>query len=170
MTDFKLGCSDKCSREYVKMSVTGTTLGTMLPMIICAALLTSIPILGVIGYFLTQSPLMLIATGCGILIAAGVVLFLSISLKKTASKLKNVYDKLDGLVCSVAEDKILLVRDNAPHRLIEWSDVEAVLQGKEGYYLKVRENMLIILGKDNVLSGTYAETEEILQRKFGGKK
>ncbi|MBQ9384300.1 MAG: YcxB family protein [Ruminiclostridium sp.] len=170
MTDFKMGCSEKCSREYVKMSMMGTTFTSMLPMVICAALLTAIPIIGVIGFFMTNSVIMLIAGGCGLLIGAGVVIFLRVSLNRAAKKLRAVYEKLDGLVCSVAEDSIIIVRDNAPHRVIDWRDVEAVLKGKDAYYLKIKDNMLIILEKDSVLSGTFEETEELMQSRFGDSK
>ena len=167
MTDFRMTCSDKSCREYVKMSIMGSTLGSSLPIIVCAAMLTVIPILGIVAYVTTQSPLMLVVTGVGMVIAAGVLIFVNIAVNRTARRLKEVYSGLEGLVCSISDETIIIVRDNSPHRLIDWSEVESAQKGKESYYLKCKDSMLIILEKENVMSGTFQETEELLKQKFG---
>ena len=167
MTDFSMTCSDKSCREYVKMSIMGSSFGSSLPMIVCAALLTVIPIIGIVAYIATMSAMMLVVSAIGMVIVAGVLVFINIAVNRTAKKLKEVYSGLSGLVCSVSDEKIIVVRDNRPHRLIDWSNIESVQRGKEAFYLKCKDGMLIILEKNNVLSGVYEETEELLKKKFG---
>ena len=48
--------------------------------------------------------------------------------------------------------------------------MEEINAGKTAYFLKTKDNILLILEKDAVLSGDVRETEEIIEGKIGAKK
>lgn len=162
-------CSEKSIKEYVKMTVFGTSLVRSLPMIICAALLTSIPVLGIIGYVMTMQPSMLVVAICAVVFDIAVCIFLSILINRISKKLTAAYGSLSGLVCSVSDEKIILVRDNMPARIIDWEKIEEITDGKLAYYLRTEDDALIILEKEAVMSGSLQETREIISKKLGEK-
>ena len=143
----------------------GVTLRQAIPMIICAALLTAMPIIGIIGYIMTRSAAMLILTVCSLVFAAGALLFLHFMISSTADKLRKAYDKQSGLVCAVSEKELVIVRDNKPVRVIGWENITNISEGKNAYYLKENNDGLIILDKEAVLSGSINETAEIIAQK-----
>ena len=170
MTDFDMRCGEKSVREYVRSAMTGTTLKQSVPMILCASCLTVMPILGIIGFVMTQSPIMLVLTGCALLLAAGVIVFMVLTVNSTADKLLKALNSRDGLVCSVSDSNIVIVRDNRPVKVIGWDSITEMNEGKTGFFLKDKENELIILDKNSVLSGSVAETSEIFAAKAGAAK
>lgn len=170
MTDFEMRCSEKSVREYVRILMFGGTLGQALPMILLTALLTAMPVLGIIGYVMTQSTAMLILTGCSLLFDIAAIIVVSIIMKKCSAKLHEAYASQSGLVCAVAESGITVVHDNHPTSVISWDSVEEINVGKTAYFLKTKDNVLLILEKDAVLSGDVRETEEIIEGKIGAKK
>lgn len=170
MTDYDMRCGEKSVREYVRFSMTGTTIKQSLPLIICASCLTAMPILGIIGYIMTGSPLMLVLMICALLLGAGIVVFLLITIKTTAKHLMEVYGDQGGLVCSISEHEIIIVRDGRPMRVVEWSDITEASEGKYGFFLRAGDKGLIILDKANVLSGSVTETSELIALKTGAAK
>ena len=170
MTDFEMRCSEKSVREYVKILLFGGTVKQALPMILIGALLTAMPILGIVGYIMTQNAAMLIVTGCAVVFDVAAAIVISVIMKKSAKKLHEAYASQQGLVCSVAETGITVVHDNKPARVIDWSNVEDIDSGNTAFFLKTKDNLLLILEKDAVLSGELRETEEIIAAKLGTEK
>lgn len=170
MTDFELRCSEKSIKEYVKMTLFGTTITRALPMIICAALLTSIPILGIVGYFMTYQISMLIVGVCGIVFDIGICIFLAVLIKRISKKLAAAYGSVSGLLCSVSDKDIIIVRDNHPVRVLSWDKISDIDDGKYAFYLRSDDDALVILEKDAVMSGSLQETQEIITKKLGEKK
>ena len=152
------------------MTLFGTSLTRSLPMIICMALLTSIPILGIVGYIITGQPSMIIVAVCGIVFDIGICIFLAILIKRITKKLAEAYGSLSGLICAVSENEIIIVRDNAPKRVLSWDRISEINEGKYAFYLRSDDDALVILEKDAVMSGSIAETEEIIRKKLGEKK
>ena len=170
MTDFEMRCSEKSVREYVKILLFGGSIKQALPMILMGALLTAMPILGIVGYVMTQNAAMLIVTGCAVVFDVAAAIVISVIMKKSAKKLHEAYASQQGLVCSVAETGITVVHDNKPARVIDWSNVEDIDSGNTAFFLKTNDNLLLILEKDAVLSGDLRETEEIIAAKLGTAK
>ena len=170
MTDFEMRCSEKSVREYVKILLFGGSIKQALPMILMGALLTAMPILGIVGYVMTQNAAMLIVTGCALVFDVVAAIVISVIMKKSAKKLHEAYASQQGLVCSVAETGITVVHDNKPARVIDWSNVEDIDSGNTAFFLKTNDNLLLILEKDAVLSGELRETEEIIAAKLGTAK
>lgn len=170
MTDFEMRCSEKSVREYVKILMFGGTVKQALPMILLGALLTAMPVLGIVGYVMTQNTAMLIVTGCALVFDVIAVIMISVIMKKSAVKLHEAYASQQGLVCSVAESGITVVRDNMPARVIDWGSVEEINPGSTAFFLKTSDHLLLILEKDAVLSGDLRETEEIIAAKLGTAK
>ncbi|MBR5089472.1 MAG: hypothetical protein IK093_08585 [Ruminiclostridium sp.] len=170
MTDYSMKCGEKCVREYVVSQLSGNSVKTALPLIICASMLTVMPLLGVIGYIMTQSIAMLIVTGCALVIDVGIIIFLNVMINSTSKKLMEAYSKQDGLVCSVSEQQVVIVHDNRPVRTLSWDKLSEVFEGKNAFFLKEGENSLIILDKSAVLSGSVQETSEIIAKITGEEK
>ena len=170
MTDFEMRCSEKSVREYVRILMFGGTLVQALPMILLCALLTTMPILGIIGYVMTQNTAMLILTGCSLLFDIAAVIVVSIIMKKCAAKLHEAYASQSGLICAVAESGITVVRDDQPTSVISWDSIDEINSGNTAFFLKTQDNVLLILEKDAVMSGDVRETEEIIAGKLGAVK
>lgn len=170
MTDFAMRCSEKSVKEYVRILMFGGTLGESLPMIMLGALLTAMPILGIVGYVMTQNAAMLIVTGCSVVFAITAAIVIAVIMKKSAAKLQAAYATQQNLVCAVAESGITVVRDNIPAHFIGWEKISDIHSGKNAFYLKTEDNVLLILEKDAVLSGELRETEEIIAGKLGAQK
>ena len=170
MTDFAMKYEKKTLREYVIYMITGGSVHGSLPLIICAATLTAIPIAALIGYFMTNSTTMLIVAFCALLFVILFAVVMAVMINRFTSKLGQAFTAFDGIVCSVSSEKILLVRDGSPQNVIGWDKVSDMYDGKNAFFLKTDDELLIILQKDNVLSGTAAETAEIISEKQGGKK
>lgn len=170
MTDYDMRCGVKSSREYVRSAVTGASLKSSIPMIICAALLTALPIAGIIGYFMINDPLMLVVTGAALIIGVCVVIILTVVINNTAAKLMEAYSKQDGLVCSVSDERIIISRDGKPQRVLGWDSITEMFEGKHAFFLKAGENGLMILDKDKMLSGSLQETSELFAKKSGEEK
>jgi hypothetical protein len=170
MTDFDMRCGRDSAREYVRSTLTGTTVKRALPMIFCASLLTAMIIVGIIGYFWTQSIIMLGVSLCAVLLGVGIVIFMKMMINSTADKLISVYEKQDNLVCSVSENDIIIVRDNRPVRVIGWDKITEMSEGKNAFFIKEGDDGLLILDKSKVLSGAASETGEIIAKKLGEAK
>ncbi|MBO6232090.1 MAG: hypothetical protein J6O50_16140 [Ruminiclostridium sp.] len=170
MTDFDMRCSEASAREYVKNALTGTTLRKALPSIFCAALITAMIFIGIIGYVMTQNAMMLIVTICAVVMGAGVIIFITMLVRSTAAKLMEAYGKHTGLVCSVGDSSITIVHDNRPVRIIGWESITEMYEGKTAFFIKAGEDQLMILGKDKVLSGSADETGELIAQKLGAAK
>ena len=171
MTDYDMRCSEKSVREYVKSAMTGGgQFSKMLPLVICAALLTAMPIIGIIGYIITKSTAMLIIAVCAVIMAAGIAIFLHLLIKSTTDKLMEAYGKQAGLVCSVSDSGLIIVRDNRPQRVIGWDKITDMTEGESAFYLTESSDALMILDKSSVLSGSVQETSELIAKKLGERK
>ncbi len=170
MTDYDMRCSKESAKEYVKSAVTGPSLKKILPIVICASLITAMIIVGILGYVWTQNFLMIAISICAAALGIGGLVFINIVVNSTANKLLEAFGKLDGIVCSVSEKEIIIVRDNKPTRIISWDSITEMSEGKTAFFIKEGEDGLMILGKDKVLSGTSAEIGEIIAKKLGAAK
>lgn len=170
MTDFDMRCGKENAREYVKTAITGNSVKKMLPMVICASLLTAMVIIGILGYIWTQNIAMIAISACAVALGIGAVFFLRHTINSTANKLLDAFGKLDGIVCSVSDREIIIVRDNRPTRVISWDSITEMSEGNTAFFLKEGEDGLMILGKDKVLSGTADETSRIIAQKLGEAK
>ncbi len=165
MTDYDMRCGKKCVREYILSSVTGGSLLSQLPLIITSALMISIPIIGIIGFFVLNTTLMLILAAGALVLDIVIVLLMLLLINSTSEKLYKAYSEQDGLICSVAENDIILVRDNSPVRVIGWDTVSEHHEGKTAFFIKLKDNTLIILDKEKVMSGKIEETIEIFEQR-----
>lgn len=170
MTDYAMKYEKKTLREYITYMLTGGSGTGVLPLIICAATLTAIPIAALVGYFMTQNAAMLIVVFCALLFDILFAIVIAVLINVYTKKLEQAFTAFDGLVCSVSSEKILLVRDGSPMDIIDWSKVAEMHDGKSAFFLKTDDELLIILQKNNVLSGTAVETAEIISEKQGNKK
>ncbi|MBP3854003.1 MAG: hypothetical protein IK990_00125 [Ruminiclostridium sp.] len=170
MTDYSMKCGHKSAREYVMLRLTGTSLKQSLPMIVCASMLTALPLLGIIGWIMTQNTVMLVLTICALVVDAGIILFLHITINSTAEKLAAAHNKQDGLVCAVSEKEIVIVHDNRPVRVIGWDKLTSAQEGKTAFFLREGDDRLIILDKSEVLSGSVRETSEIIAKVSENRK
>ena len=171
MTDYSLRCRKESAREYVRYAVMGSgAFKRPLPMVMCVALITAMPILGIVGYIITGNIAMLFVVGCALLMGVGMAVFLNITVNSTAEKFIEAYNKQDGLVCSVSDTGLTVVRDNRPQRVIGWSEITEMDEGKNAFFLKENDELLIILDKSEVLSGSVQETSELIAQKRGEKK
>ena len=167
MTDFELRYSEKSVKEYIKMSFLGKNTLGMLPMILCGALLTAVPLIGLIGFIMTKNNVMLILMICTIVFDAAVIVAMNLMINKYTKKLVQALRRLDGLVCALSESDIILVRGNAPQSVIDWKDIEEINEGKTAFFLKTHEGLILDLEKDAVLSGTLDEAKEVIGKKYG---
>ena len=170
MTDFDMRCSKENAKEYVRSQITGTSVKRMLPIVICASLITAMVVIGIIGFVWTQNFLMIAISIGAVILGAGGFIFINIVVNSTAEKLLEAFGKLDWIVCSVSDKEIIIVRDNRPTRVISWDSITEMSEGKTAFFIKEGEDGLMILGKDKVLSGTAAETGEIIAKKLGDAK
>ena len=170
MTDFDMRCSTESAREYVKNAITGNTLKKAMPMVICASLLTAMAVIGILGYIWTQNIIMIVISACSVLLGIAGVFLIKHTINSTANKLIEAYGKLDGIVCCVSDKEIIIVRDNKPTRVISWDSITEMYEGNTAFFLKEGEDGLMILGKDNVLSGSASETSELIAKKLGTAK
>ena len=113
---------------------------------------------------------MIVVTVCAAALCVGVIIFLSHLINSTAAKLIDAYGKQEGLVCSVSDQNIIIVRDNRPLRVISWNDITEMSEGKTAFFIKEGENGLMILDKEKVLSGSVSETSELIAQKLGAAK
>lgn len=170
MTDYAMKYEKKTLREYVTYMVTGGSGHGALPLIICAAALTAIPIAALVGYFITQNPAMLIVVFCALLFVILFAAVMTVLINTYTGKLEQAFAAFDGLVCSVSSEKVILVRDGAPQSVFGWDKITDMHDGKNAFFLRTDDELLLILQKNNVLSGTAAETAEIIAEKQGGRK
>ena len=165
MTDFALRASENSMKEYVKLTIAGKTLGQAIPLILCAALITAIPLMGLIGYIMTKNTAMLILFISSLVIDVGILVFMHLMIKSYAARLCQAYSAQSGMVCAVSENDIIIVRDNAPQRMISWDRISEITEGKYAYFLKAEDETLIVLEKEAVLSGTLQEASQIIESK-----
>ncbi len=170
MTDYAMKYEKKTLREYVSYMLTGGSGVGLLPLILCAAALTAIPIAALIGYFMTQNSAMLIVVFCALFFDILFAAVFTVMINVYANKLDQAFAAFDGLVCSVSSEKVILVRDGAPQNVIDWSRITEMYDGKNAFFLKTDDELLLILQKNNVLSGTAVETAEIIAEKQEKKK
>ena len=170
MTDFEMRCSEKSGKEYVRILMFDGSLKDALPMIMLGALLTAMPVLGIVGYAMTQNVSMLIVTGCAVVFDIIAAIVIAVIMKKSAAKLHAAYAAQHDLVCAVSESGITVVRDNAAAAVIGWDKIEDINNGRTAFFLKTKDNVLLILEKDAVLSGELRETEEIIAVKLGASE
>jgi|GEM_PF-2758176 len=165
MTDYAMKYSEKTMKEYVTYTMTGGSAKKSLPIIFCTAALTAIPIAALIAYFMLNNPALLVVVFCA--------LFFDVLFGIIVVVMRNIYTKkmlaafaaFDGLVCSVSSESIIIARDGAPHSVFGWDKIDEMHEGKNAFYLKTKDELLVILQKDNVLSGTARETAEIIAEK-----
>lgn len=170
MTDYAMKYGKKTMREYVTHTMTGGSALGALPLIICAVTLAAIPLISLVGYFITGVPAMLIVTVCAVFFIALIAVVMVMLVNVYTQKMLSAFATFDGLVCSVSSEKIIIARDGAPQSVINWSSISEMHEGRYAYYLKTDDELLIILEKDNVLSGTERETSEIIAGRQGAKK
>lgn len=168
MADYDMRCSVIEAREYVKSEAFGVdSVKKALPGIVCAALMTAMPIIGIIGFIMTKNAMMLILVACAVVLSVGIGLFMHFLINGTASKLAAAYGESEELICSVSDDVIVIVRDNKPVRTVGWSSITELREGKTAFFIKEGDSGLMILGKDKLMSGSLQETSEIIARKLG---
>ena len=169
MTDFELRYSEKSIKEYIKSTFFGRSVIGMLPAVLCAAMLTAVPIVGLIGYFMLQQPLLLVVAICAVVLDISVVVVMTLIINKYTKKLSSALKSFGGLVCAVSEKDLILVRDNAPQSIISWEEVEEISEGKTAFFIRTAKGFILILEKDKVLSGTLEEAAEIIGKKAAAK-
>ena len=169
MTDFELRYSEKSVKEYVRSTFMGNSMIGMIPAVLCAAMLTAIPIIGRIGYFMLNQQLLLIVAICSAVLDVVVVLVMIMLINKYTKKLCEALRSFDGLVCVLSEKDIILVRDNAPQNIISWEEVSEISEGKTAFFIRTSKGFILILEKDKVLSGTLEEATEIIKKKMSEK-
>ena len=165
MTDYDMRCGKKCVREYVLSSMTSGSLISQIPLILTSALMISMPVIGIIGFFALNATLMLILAAGALVLDIVIVLLMLLLINSTSEKLYKAYSKQDGLICSVGENDIILVMDNRPVRVIAWDSVSEYHEGKSAFFIKAKDDTLMILDKEKVMSGTITETSEIFEQK-----
>ncbi len=165
MTDYAMKYDKKTMSDYIVHTMTGGTTGGTALILICAALLVIVPVSSLIMYFITQMPALLIVTLSAVVMDIAVVMIMFIMVRTYSDKMLAAYSAFDGLVCSVSSERIIIVRDGSPQTVTPWDKVEDAYDGRRAFYLKTDNDMLIILQKDNVLSGTAQETSEIIAEK-----
>ena len=170
MTDYAMKYDKKTLREYVAYMITGGTGIRMVPLILCAATLTAIPIASLIGYFITQNGIMLVVVFCALVFDILFAVILTVLVNICTKKLAQAFKAFDGIVCSVSSENVILVRDGAPRRVFGWERIADMHDGRNAFFLKTDDELLMILQKNNVLSGTADETAEIIAEKQGKKK
>ena len=82
----------------------------------------------------------------------------------------EAYGKQAGLVCSVSDSGLIIVRDNRPQRVIGWDKITDMTEGESAFYLTESSDALMILDKSSVLSGSVQETSELIAKKLGERK
>ncbi|MCR4780103.1 MAG: hypothetical protein K5876_03305 [Ruminiclostridium sp.] len=169
MTDYAMKYDKKTMSEYITHSMTCGAGGIILPMI-CAALLIAIPVSSLIMYFISQIGAMLITALCAAVMDLAVAGLLFFTIRTYSNKMLAAYAAFDGLVCSVSSEKIIIVQNGVPRSVTDWNKINDIYEGKRAFFLKTDSDMLIILQKDNVLSGTVQETSEIIAEKRSRSK
>lgn len=165
MTEFRLKWSDKCIKEYVKKQLFGSK-GVLAAIIVMYSLCFLImPVIGIINYFVMNEFVLLeigiITFVMGILLIGIFIASVEIISRRTSRALKANTD----LNCAVSDSNILIIKNNTPHTVIDWSSVQEIMEGKSAYYVSTKENVLLILEKDAVESGVISEADEILRIK-----
>ena len=108
---------------------------------------------------------MLIVVLAAVVMDIAVMAVLFFMVRTYSNKMLEAYSSFDGLVCSVSSERIIIARDGAPQTVTPWDKIEDAYDGRRAFYLKTDNDMLIILQKNNVLSGTAQETSEIITAK-----
>ncbi len=170
MTDYAMKYEKKTLREYVTYMITGGSGAGMIPIVICSATLAAIPIAALVGYFMTNNAVMLVVVFCAIVFDILFAVIMTVMVNTYTNKLEQAFTAFDGLVCSVSSEKVILVRDGAPQSVFGWDKITDMHDGRTAFFLKTEDELLIILQKSSVLSGTAVETAEIIAEKQGGRK
>ena len=169
MTDYAMKYDKKTMSDYIVHAMTGGAGGVVLPLI-CAALLIAIPVSALIMYFATGMGVLLLIVLCAAVMDIVVGLLLFFLIRMYSNKMLAAYSAFSGLVCSVSSERIIMVNDGRPQTVTDWDNVTEMYDGRRAFYLKTNSDLLIILQKDSVLSGTAQETAEIIAEKQGKRK
>ncbi|MGN0589134.1 MAG: hypothetical protein ACI4KO_06330 [Ruminiclostridium sp.] len=164
MTEFKLNWSEEAVNEYIDLMIKGKNL-QVIPVILFAVCIVTLIATGIIMFAFTGNIISLIVSACGVLFGGAVavtVIFLKKSLYK---KISEAYKELSDLVAAISDKDITLIRNNIPYGIISWDKIGDITYGKKAFYLTTKENALLILEKNAVVSGVLSEAEEILKIK-----
>jgi len=170
MTEFKFERKKENIDDYIKASLFTNNLAHKILIAALALCLLTVAVFGVVLFVMTDNFTMLIMTAAALILGAAYPIFLSLFIKSITKKLTKENPDENGVTIGVSENDILLIRNNVPCGVIEWSDITDIMEGKTGFFLTEKEGALIILGKNSLHSGSFEETREILTKKKAALK
>ena len=164
MTEFKLNWSREAINEYIDLMIKGKSLQA-LPVILFTVCVVTLIASGIVMFALTGNILSILVSACGVLFGAAVIITLSFVKKSLYKKVTEAYKGLSDLVAAVSDKDIILIKNNLPYGIISWDKIDEITFGKKAFYLTTKENALLILEKNAVVSGVISEAEEVLKLK-----
>ena len=165
MTDFDLNCKESVIKEFIRLSIKGENGSGTLAAVLCGASFLAVGVLCFLIYLNFSNIWALAVFFCALLFCVGLFAVLGIMSDRAAKKLYKAYKANEGLVCCVAENGITVVRDNRPVNVIGWGDITSITEGESGFFLVTKDNVLLALGRENVLSGDISEAQQIIAAK-----
>ena len=166
MTEFKYERNKETVKDYLKTVMFGSNTANKALIIALMICMLIVAIAGIVFCVITGSLSMLAITVAAVIIAAIYPVLLAIVINHVAKKLTTGGSEEEkGVTIGVSESFILLIRNNNPCGKIEWSEITDINEGKTGFFLAVKENEVLILGKDSVASGTYDEAAQVIRAK-----
>jgi len=170
MTEFRFERKKEVVDDYIKSSLFTNNLPHKILIIALGICLLAVAVMGIVLYIVTGIFTALIMTIVAVILAVAYPLFLFFFIKNLAKKLSTENPDEKDVTIGVSENDILLIRNNVPCGVIEWSDITEIFEGKTGFFLTEKGGALIMLGKSSLHSGSYDEAKEILDKKKAALK
>lgn len=165
MTEFKLNWSVESIGEYVDVTLKGKNKLQALPVILFAVCVVLMVVAGIVLYFVTSNITCLLLSACGVIFGVGVIILLNSLKKSLTKKVTEAYKDQTDLIAAISDKDIIFIRNGLPCGVTPWEKVSDISFGKTAFFLTTRDNVLIILEKNAVVSGVISETEEVLKIK-----
>ena len=170
MTEFRFERKKEVIDDYIKTSLFTNNLPHKILTAALVICLLAVAVFGIVLFVMTDNFTMIIMTIAALILAAAYPLFLFFFIKNLTKKLSKENPDENGVTIGVSENDILLIRNNVPCGVIEWSDITDIFEGKTGFFLTEKGGALIMLGKDSLHSGSYDEAREIFNKKKAALK
>lgn len=168
MTEFKFERKKENVEDYLKTSLFKDNFAHKLLMIVLGICLLVIAVSGIIMYINFKASAMLIISVVAVVLAVAYPIFLKFFIKSVTKKLTKTNPEEEGITIGVSENDILLIKNNVPCGVIEWTDITEISEGKTGFFLTEKNGALIILGQGSVVSGTFEEASQVINAKKTG--
>lgn len=165
MTEFKFERKKENVEDYLNTSLFRDNFAHKLLIAVLGICLLVIAVSGIVMYINYKTASMLIITIVAVVLAVAYPIFLKLFIKNITKKLTKPNPEEEGVTIGVSENDILLIKNNLPCGVIEWSDITEISEGKTGFFLTEKNGALIILGRSSVSSGTFDEASQVINAK-----